>query len=155
MPNFSIYMTSDIEEKIEKFLNKIGFDLWDVSFISQKLSYRIVVYIDSTKGIKINDCEYVNKKLNEFFFTEDLIDQHYELEVSSPGVFRSLTKPKHFEKYLGEKIKVKIKNKILDKNVFIGKILIVNKDGIELESLNENISISFSNIKKSFLEVEI
>ena len=67
MPNFSIYMTSDIEEKIEKFLNKIGFDLWDVSFINQKLSYRIVVYIDSTKGIKINDCEYVNKKLNEFF----------------------------------------------------------------------------------------
>ena len=63
MPNFSIYMTSDIEEKIEKFLNKIGFDLWDVSFINQKLSYRIVVYIDSTKGIKINDCEYVNNCL--------------------------------------------------------------------------------------------
>ena len=54
-----------------------------------------------------------------------------------------------------KKIKVKIKSKILDKNVFIGKILIVNKDGIELESLNENISIPFSNIKKSFLEVEI
>ena len=50
---------------------------------------------------------------------------------------------------------MKIKSKILDKNVFIGKILIVNKDGIELESLNENISIPFSNIKKSFLEVEI
>ena len=50
---------------------------------------------------------------------------------------------------------MKIKNKILDKNVFIGKILKVNKDGIELESLNENISISFSNIKKSFLEAEI
>ena len=55
MPNFSIYMTSDIEEKIEKFLNKIGFDLWDMSFINQKLSYRIVVYIDSIKGIKINE----------------------------------------------------------------------------------------------------
>ena len=41
------------------------------------------------------------------------------------------------------------------KNIFIGKILKVNKDGIELESLNENISISFSNIKKSFLEAEI
>ena len=54
-----------------------------------------------------------------------------------------------------QKIKVKIKNKILDKNIFIGKILKVNKDGIELESLNENISISFSNIKKSFLEAEI
>ena len=80
MPNFSIYMTSDIEEKIEKFLNKIGFDLWDVSFINQKLSYRIVVYIDSTKGIKINDCEYVNKKLNEFFFTEDLIDHIMNLK---------------------------------------------------------------------------
>ena len=50
---------------------------------------------------------------------------------------------------------MKIKNKILDKNIFIGKILKVNKDGIELESLNENISISFSNIKKSFLEAEI
>ena len=85
-----------------------------------------------------------------------MIDQNYELEVSSPGVFRSLTKPKHFEKYLGEKIKVKIKSKILDKNVVtteIGKAKLQWNEiplSEKLDTKNLNIGITDLNNKEHF-----
>uniref|UniRef100_UPI00388D4666 ribosome maturation factor RimP n=1 Tax=Treponema sp. TaxID=166 RepID=UPI00388D4666 len=66
------------------------------------------IYIDKEGGINIDECETVSRILSEALDQENLIQTAYQLEVSSPGAERKLTKEWHFEKVLGKKIELSL-----------------------------------------------
>jgi ribosome maturation factor RimP len=61
---------------------------------------RLRVFIDHPQGVTIGLCERVSVCLNE-------MRERYSLEVSSPGVERPLTKPAHFRRFLGRRVRVR------------------------------------------------
>lgn len=91
---------------------KAGCILYDVDFVGAGSGKTLRVFIDKTEApIGIEECTYVTNGLNELLDAKpDLIPvEHYNLEVSSPGVDRVLKKRWHFEKSVGKKIWIKLK----------------------------------------------
>ena len=97
-----------VEQLVEKRLNNIGYELYDVEYSKEGKDYYLRIFIDSPKGIDLNDCEKVNNEINELLDKADYIKDAYFLEVSSPGIERVLRKDKHLKQNIGKEICVKL-----------------------------------------------
>ena len=116
-----------IEEKVEQLvkdkIENIGYDLYDVEYAKEGPNYYLRIYIDSPKGIDLNDCEKVSNEINDLLDEADYIKEQYYLEVSSAGVERVLRKDRHLEQNIGKKVEVKLFKKDTKGNKeYIGKL---------------------------------
>jgi len=92
----------------DQIIEKIGYELYDVEYAKEGKNYFLRIYIDNEKGIDLNDCEKVNDAIVEPLDKADYIKEQYFLEVSSPGVERTLRKDEHLEKNIGKEIYIKL-----------------------------------------------
>ena len=103
---------ANIEEKVEALLSKtitdLGYELYDVIYEKEAQDYYLRIFIDSPKGIGLDDCEKVNNEITGLLDEADYIKEQYFLEVSSTGVERALRKDKHFTQNLGKEITINL-----------------------------------------------
>ena len=142
---------ANIEEKVENLTSKIienlGYELYDVEYVKEGKDYFLRIYIESKKGIDLNDCEKVSNAITEILDKEDPIKEQYFLEVSSTGVEKVLRKDKHLEANIGNEIQVKLfKAQDSNKN-FKGYLKSFDKDYITIFN-NEDIKIDRKNISQ-------
>ena len=82
------------EERTEKLLSPIARDnqveIYDVEYVKEGSDWYLRCYIDKDGGVNINDCEVVSRALSDELDREDFIEDAYILEVSSPGLGRTL-----------------------------------------------------------------
>ena len=101
-----------IEEKVEQLvkdpIEKLGYSLYDVEYVKEGPEYYLRIYIDKESGIDLNDCEKVSNEINEILDKADYIKEQYYLEVSSPGIERTLRKDWQLKKYLNEEVEIKL-----------------------------------------------
>ena len=118
-------------------LESKGFEFVDCEFVKEGPQWYLRVYIDKEGGIGINDCELVSRALDEKL-GDDLTEQPYIMEVSSPGIDRVLKRDKEYVKYKGRDVDVKLFKAIDGVKEFRGKLvgLVDNKIVIEEESGN-------------------
>ena len=107
----------------EPFAKEEGVEIYDVEFKKEGKDWFLRVYLMSEEGITIENCEAVSRALSDELDRVDPIDQGYYLEVSSPGLDRVLSKEKHFESAVGEKIQVKLFEAIDGEKVICGELL--------------------------------
>lgn len=102
----------DIAEPICK---ERGLILWDVEYKREGGDYVLRVFIDrEDEPVSIEDCEYVSRAMDEPLDEQDFIKESYCLEVSSPGLERTLCRPAHFAAFLGALVDVKLYKKFGD-----------------------------------------
>ena len=145
-----------IEEKtynlLEDYLQSLGYELVFVEFTNENRGWVLRLYIDKEDGVNIDDCVKVSETVDPLLDVEDFIKASYNLEVSSPGVNRPLRKREHFEKVIGEKIKVVLKEPLENKRRnFKGKLIDVKSDSILMEVKNGDIEFLLKDIKKANL----
>lgn len=97
-----------VKRLCEPFLEELGLTLWDVRFEKEGGAWYLRVFIDKPEGVTIEDCEAMSRRIDKPLDELDCIEQSYCLEVCSPGLERELTRPEHFETFLGERVKVKL-----------------------------------------------
>lgn len=98
-------LLSQLEVMAREIAEKEGCLLYDIEFSGSGSGRTLRVYIDKESGIGIDECTKVSRAINERLDAEDVIPGGaYSLEVSSPGLERSLRKKWHFAKVLGEKV---------------------------------------------------
>ena len=97
-----------VEELIKDKIENIGYSLYDVEYAKEGPNYYLRIFIDSEKGIDLDDCEKVSNEINEKLDEADYIKEQYFLEVSSPGIERILRKDSHLEQNIGEQVEVKL-----------------------------------------------
>ena len=102
----------DIEAKTEALLmpilDEFGFELWDVEYVKEGSEYYLRAYIDKEGGITIDDCVDVSRKLSYRLYEDDFIDSELILEVSSPGLGRTLKSDRDFTKSIGRDTDIKL-----------------------------------------------
>ncbi|MBO4976375.1 MAG: ribosome maturation factor RimP [Lachnospiraceae bacterium] len=102
----------DYEAKTEALLSPIaqanGVEIYDVEYVKEGSDWYLRAYIDKPEGVNIIDCENVSRALSEALDREDFIPDAYILEVSSPGLGRTLKKDKHLLKSIGEEVEIKL-----------------------------------------------
>lgn len=134
-----------VTQLISPTVEELGFLLWDVRFVKEGADWFLRVFIDSPEGISIDDCVSVSRAIDPIIDEADPIDKSYCLEVCSPGIERELTKPEHFNKMLGQKVKVKLYKAIDNQKEFIGV----------LESYNGDITVDADGNKMLFAKADI
>ncbi len=92
------------------------------------------VYIYKPEGVTHGDCETVSQRLGNLLDERDtLLEEGYTLEVSSLGVERALTKPRDFERVIGQKVLVSTREPQDGARQFEGKLLEMNDGILQIE----------------------
>ena len=141
---------ASIEDKVEMLIKepieKLGYILYDVQYSKEGKDYFLRVFIDSPKGIDLNDCEKVNNEINDLLDTEDYIKEQYFLEISSPGIERVLRKDKHLEDNIGNEIEVKLFKMIDGRKEIIGVLKSFDTENISVKEDKNEIQIPRKNV---------
>ena len=129
---------------IKETVEAQGVELWDVRYVKEGASYYLRVYIDKAEGINIDDCTNVSHAIDPILDEADPIKDSYYLEVCSPGIERELSRPEHYKKVLGEKIKLRlfkardgVKEFIVILESFDGEITLKTDSNMLTFTLNE------------------
>lgn len=145
------------EENLTKILKNsieaMGYELYNLTYANGPKNRKLTVYIDKVGGVNLQDCEVVSKHISVVLDVENVIEESYTLEVSSPGINRNLKTKKHYEDAIGKECIVSLFNPMDNKKNMRGKILSVKEDGVEIESDEITIHIYFKNIKKAKLNL--
>ncbi len=121
-------LTEKIDKLIGDYLKENELDLYDVSWIKQ-YGFRVLqVLVEKKGGISIDELTAVNEVLSEKLDNDDVSDNEYMLEVSSPGAEKPLRNEKDYVNACGEYIHIK-----LEKEEYDGYLLEVNEETIKIK----------------------
>lgn len=130
------------ETRTEKLLLPIAeknqVEIYDIEYVKEGSDWYLRAYIDKEGGVNINDCEAVSRALSDELDREDFIEDAYILEVSSPGLGRTLKKDKHLQKSLLEKVEIKTYKPISGKKEFEGILKAFDDKTITLEAQEDS-----------------
>ena len=136
-------------------LDSLGLELYDFDFERGSARFRVFIINPSTKTASLDECVSVDRALSTVFEDEDF-PENIVLEVSSPGIYRSIKTIEHFTMAKGELIKLKLFEKVesIKGKELVGKLVDLNDNQITLEILKDNktVNICFSNIKSANAE---
>ncbi len=127
---------SRVREFAESLLPAMGLELYDAQFRRENQGWVLRLIIDRIDGVSLDDCSRVSREVSDFLDVEDLIEHQYHLEVSSPGVERTLRSLAECRRFIGEKVRVKLSQERDGQKVFVGRLQEVS-DGrliVELEN---------------------
>lgn len=143
-----------IAKIIEPVIEDLGFELVQLRLIgSQKLQTLQIMAEDPNTGtLDLNACTAVSRAVSAVLDVEDPIASAYQLEVSSPGIDRPLTREKDFEAHKGHEISVETATPtITGQKKFKGNLVQFDKSHVFLVCDGETVSIPFEDITKAKL----
>lgn len=144
---------TEIEQAIRPCVESLGYELWGCQYLIQGRRSLLRVFIDQASGIGIEDCEKVSRQISAVLDVEDPISGNYSLEVSSPGIPRSLFYNEQYQRYIGEIVEIKLSKPIANQRKFIGKIIAADAQELvlDLEEGQGQQRFSFTMITKAHL----
>jgi ribosome maturation factor RimP len=112
--------------------------------LERPASERLRLVIDRSDGVDIALCERVTGLLRDL-----LVD--WSLEVSSPGPERPLTKPEHFRRFVGSRVRVKTREDVAGHRSFTGRITDAGEDSVSVDSGDGPVAIPLAAVRRSNL----
>ena len=94
------------EELLVPVTESFGVSVYDVEYVTENNEKYLRAYIDKEGGVTIDDCENVSRAFETKLDESGLIEEQYILEVSSPGLGRTLSKDRHLEKSIGQSVEI-------------------------------------------------
>ncbi len=101
-------VAATVRELISPKVTELGYVLWDVEYVREGAMNILRITIDHENGIGIEDCEKVHRAVDPLLDESDPIEQAYNLEVSSPGLGRSIKNAEQAQYCIGQPVGVKL-----------------------------------------------
>lgn len=140
-------LKDQIFELVDPLVSKAGLVLEEVQVQTPGKHRFVTVIVDSETGLNLDQVTEVSRVISEAMDSAPFMgEQPYTLEVTSPGIDRPLTAPRHWRKNLDRLVKV---TKV-DGEVFKARILSATDDEVVLD----NGALRYSDIKRAIIEVE-
>lgn len=123
-----------VREVAERVALSEGMEIVDVELLGGGNRRVLRIYIDKSGGVSLDDCELVSQQVGTILDVEDIVPGgSYTLEVSSPGVERKLTTPRDFERFLGRKAKVLLREPVENRRRWEGTLVAFSAGVVTLE----------------------
>jgi ribosome maturation factor RimP len=140
-------MTGDeLQKLLEPTVERLGCELTDLVVRLSGKGGLLQLTIDKPDGIDIEDCEKVSQAVSALLDVEDPVPGEYNLEVSSPGLDRKLTKVEHFQRFEGETLKVIMRFPMDGRRRFRGTLVSSDDENIVVEVDGETYSLPLATI---------
>jgi len=116
-----------LDAMVASVAKREGFELVHVEVRGQAGTRLLRVYLDQPGGIGLEDCERASRALTAAMDLDE-----YTLEVSSPGLDRLLTKRSDFERFAGQRARIRTREAIAGTRIFLGTIEGADDEGVRL-----------------------
>jgi ribosome maturation factor RimP len=148
----------DVIERVHRLVGPVllsgGLELVEVEYRREARGWVLRLYVDKEGGITLDDCAQISREIGRNLDVEDFITTPYILEVSSPGLTRSLKTEKDFMKYRNCLVKVRTNQPVENRRQFTGRLQGVAEEGIQIEVDGKVFLLPLSFIAKANLDIE-
>jgi ribosome maturation factor RimP len=131
-----------IEQRLADFDPRI-----ELIVLERPAAETLRLYIDHSEGVDLALCERVTAELR------DLLEA-YSLEVSSPGIDRPLTKPEHYRRFLGRRVRVRTHEPIAGRKNFTGTLTDAGETSVSIDADGAAVEIPLDDVRRSNLVAE-
>ena len=140
---------------IEPLLQGQGFDLVELQVQPRKGRWLVRIFIDTEKGISLEDCHRLSLTLGQIFDADELIPAPYVLEVSSPGLDRSLRTARDFRRHQQRTVTIFLRTPLFDKVQYTGRVAAVADSHVVLHNPPDTpFEIPLSHVDHGRVELE-
>ena len=144
-----------IKDLITPSIEGLGFNIVRVKYIDGKRPTLQIMLDKGDIGIEIAECAKVSTTISALLDVNDPIKNEYNLEVSSPGINRPLTRKKDFNTWEGYEVKIKTNEIIENRKNFKGILRGTRKSEILLEMVEGTIGLSFDWVEDANLSISV
>ena len=126
-------------QTIKNIIEENGALFYDSEIVSENNNKIFRIFITAKDGVNLDLCAKISRIISPIIDLDPPVNGAYTLEVSSPGIERSLKKPEHFRGSIGDIVKIKLINtdKIIGElKSYDGETLKIQEDDGELVSIN-------------------
>lgn len=142
-----------IEELVNENLESESHFLVDVVITASSGPKKVLILLDGDEGINIDNCAKISRVVGHAIEEEELINDAFRLEVSSPGLDHPITLLRQYEKNVGRQVKITLNDGLSH----TGKLLTANDNEITIEQTikkeNKKLTILFKDIQKTQVQV--
>jgi ribosome maturation factor RimP len=136
----------DLQAKIEAALSAREPEV-ELIALERPAGNALRLFIDHPSGVDLGMCERVTGHLRDLL-------QTYSLEVSSPGLDRPLTKPEHYRRFVGQRVKVRTSDAIEGRRNFTGTLTAANERSVSVDPGGGAVEIPLDRVSRSNLVPE-
>ena len=147
-------LVNEIYEMVKPIADELNYDIYHVEYVKENGELYLRIYIEKDGGITLSDCEALSRRVSDLMDEKDPIKDPYFLEVSSPGLNRTLFTEEHYKRFIGREVMVKFTKSVDGKKNIKGILKEVNEDSIVVEAENL-MNIPKDKIKSANIEGEI
>jgi ribosome maturation factor RimP len=128
-----------------------GLELVQVEYQRESAGRILRLYVDKPDGIKLDDCVGVSRQLGDILDVNLEDVGPYSLEVTSPGPERPLAKKEDFDKFKGNRVKIKTYQPLNGRKNYTGVLLGIIGDEVSLQVDEQTITLAVADISKACL----
>jgi len=147
--------TTELGNLLEPAINALGFRLWGIEYIPQGRHSLLRVYLDKEGGVDIKDCALASRQISSILDVEDPISGEYTLEVSSPGLDRTLFSLDQFNEYLGWHVTLRLTENFDGRRKFTGQLKAIVDDEVVIIIGDEEYTIPYELVEKASLVSQV
>lgn len=141
---------TELDELIRPSIESMGLELWSLEYKTQGRHGLLRIFIDQAeKGISLEDCERVSREVSAVLDVEDPFAGAFTLEVSSPGLDRTLNTKAQFERFIGATVKVRLRIGYEGRRNFNGVLMGVEQEEVVLRNGEEEYLFPISSIENA------
>ena len=149
-----------ILEKVREITERVGADtgleIVDVQLLGGGNNRVLRIFIDKPEGVTHADCERISQHVGTILDVEDVVPGgRYTLEVSSPGVERKLSRPREFERFIGQKVKIVLRQPVENQKLWVGALTSFAEGIVTLEpSPGKSVQFPLELVERANLKFE-
>jgi ribosome maturation factor RimP len=153
-------MNEEIVDRVTQVAQRVaeseGLEVIEVQLLGGGKKRMLRITIDKPAGVSHADCELVSQQVGTILDVEDIMaGGSYTLEVSSPGVERKLRGPADFERFVGRKAKVVLREPVEDRRYWEGILAGFAGDVVTLEpSPGKTVQFTVQQVEKANLKFD-
>ena len=147
-------LVEQIAEIVKPIAEELSYDIYHIEYVKESGEYYLRIYIEKDGGVSLNDCEALSRRVSDVLDEKDPITDAYFLEVSSPGLNRTLFTNEHYTRFIVNEVLVKLAKAVEGTKTIKGILKENNESSITVEGAEE-INIPKDKIKSVNLGGEI
>jgi ribosome maturation factor RimP len=142
----------EVRDLAEAVTRRRSLRLWDVEVTGAPGRGVVRVFVDSTDGVDLDTVAEVSEEISRALDLKDPMPGRYTLEVSSPGLERSLRRPQHYAASIGRKVVLKTKDPVVGSSHRVDGVIVGADEGVvsvDVGGDDGNVELSYDVIKSA------
>jgi len=136
----------DLEALIRPVVEAARLELWEVTYRKEGGRMVLRVTVDREGGVDLDAISAASERISRRLDVEGFGASRYQLEVTSPGLARSLREPRHFQLSVGERVKVKTKEPVEGSKTHEGALVSADAEAIVIATDGGELRVPYASL---------